>query len=131
MRELIHMYLDGVARLRRAMPALGATRRLVGKDTHTLELVAGNFIGDSLQSTGIIGRRYAVGAIRAAIQKRAEMHSCNCAVALDTCLNPHFDGMASTMQQKDLFARAGDLDGPSQATREFAGTDFVRERIGL
>ncbi len=44
MRKLIHMYFHRTARLCCAMTALGTTRWLVGEETHTFKLVAGQLI---------------------------------------------------------------------------------------
>src|SRR5579875_121458 len=72
--DLVHMNLDGVARLRGAVAAFGAAGRLVGKETHTLKFVARQFVGDSLQDAGVVGGGNTIGAIRAAIQEGTEVH---------------------------------------------------------
>src|SRR5260370_40592111 len=100
------------------MTTLRATRRLVGKKTHALKLVAGQLVGHSLQGAGVVGCSDAVRAIRAAIEERAEEHCCQRAIALDSCFDPHFYGMTTTVDQKYFFACAGDLDRPTGAARQ-------------
>ncbi len=125
MRKFVEMDLYGITRLRRPMTSLGATRRLVGKEAHPFELVAGKFVGYSLQCTGVVGGSYAIRAVCTTIQKRTEVHGCQRAVALDAGLDPHFHGMAAAVDQKHFFARAGDLDGPASAARQLTGANFV------
>src|SRR5258708_36687977 len=64
-RKLVEMRLYGVTRRRRAMTTLWATRRLVGKKTHALKLVAGELLGHGLQGAGVVGWSDAVRDMRA------------------------------------------------------------------
>ena len=123
--NLIQMYLYGIAWLRCAMAALGATGRLIGKEAHPLELVTGEVVGDRLQCARVIGYWHTIRAIRPAIQERAEVHGSERSILLHACLDPHLDGMSPAVDQENLLAGAGDLDGPAGATREFAGTDLM------
>src|ERR1700693_4191126 len=59
------------------------------------------------------------------------MHGGERTILLHAGLDPHFDGMASAVIQKDFFARAGNLDRSTGAARQFAGADFVREWVAL
>src|SRR5207248_9695049 len=95
MRNFIHVYLHGVAWLRRAMPTLWATRWLIGKETHTLEFISGQFVRHRLQCTRIIGGCYTVGAVVSAVEKRAKVHGGQRAGALDAGVDPHFNRMPS------------------------------------
>src|SRR5579859_5721399 len=125
MRDFIEMHLDRVAWLCRAVTTFGTTGWFIGKETHALELIAGQLIRHSLQDAGIIGRGHTIGAIRATTEKRAKVHGRQSPIAFDTSLDPHFDGMTSAVDQEDLFTRAGNLDGSASATGQLAGTDFM------
>ena len=129
--NLIQMHLYGVAWLRCAMAALGATGRLVGKEAHPLELVTGEVVGDRLQCARVIGCCHAIRAICPAIQERAEVHSCERSILLHACLDPHLDGMSPSVDQENLLAGAGDLDRSPGAARQLGGADLVREWVGL
>src|SRR5947209_2910002 len=59
------------------------------------------------------------------------MHGSKRSILLHARLDPHLDGMSPAVDQENLLAGAGDLDGPAYTAREFAGTDLMREWIGL
>ncbi len=131
MGDLVQVYLYRVARLCRAMTALGTAGGLISKQAHAFEFITGQLVCHRLQHSGIVGRCYAIRAIRAAIEKRTEVHSRQRTIAFHACFNPHFYGVASPVQQKYFFACAGDLDGSTCTPRQFAGTDLVGKRIRL
>ena len=72
---LVDLALHGEARLRRAVAALGAARRLVREDAGALELVRGDLVRHRLERAGIERRRHAVGAVGAAVEPGAEVHA--------------------------------------------------------
>src|SRR6266487_3775397 len=125
------MDLNSATRLGRPMAALWPTRRLVGKQTHPFKLIAGQCIGHRLQGTCVIGSCHTVRTICSTIQKRTEVHRRQCPIPLNAGFDPHFDGMASPVNEKHLLTGTGDLDRPTRAARQFTGTDFMREWIGL
>src|SRR6266699_6692187 len=69
MGYFVEMHLYGIARLCRAMPALRPTRRLVGKEAHALEFVAGELICHGLQGARVIGRGDAIRSIPTTIEE--------------------------------------------------------------
>src|SRR5258708_1059045 len=78
MGDLVQVYLYCVARLCRAMTALGTAGGLISKQGDGFEFITGELECHCLQHSGIVGRCYAIRAIRAAIEKRTEVHSRQC-----------------------------------------------------
>src|SRR5258708_22593031 len=105
-RKLVEMRLYSITRLRRAMTTLRATRRLVGKKTHALKLIAGQLVGHGLQGAGVVGCSDALRAIRPAIEERAEVHCCQRAIALGSCSDPHFYAITTTCDHTSFSALA-------------------------
>src|SRR5260370_40942415 len=70
MRKFVEMDLYGITRLRGPMTSLGATRRVVGEETHPVELVARKFVGHGPQCSGEVGGSYAIRAHCPTIHKR-------------------------------------------------------------
>ena len=129
--DLVDVDFEGEARLRRTVAALGTARRLVGEGACALEAVAGNVVGHGLQRARVIGARYAVGAVAASVEQRAEMHARDRAVLLHARLHPHQRRVAAAVAVEDLFARERDLDGASGHHRQFGDGDLVVEGIAL
>src|SRR5258706_5037615 len=131
MRDLIQVYLHGIARLCRSMTALWTTWRLVGKKAHAFEFISRKFLCHSMKRTRVVSACYAIGTIGTAIKKRTKVHRRQCSIMADAGLDPHFDRMASSMDQKHFLASTGDFYWPAGATSEFGGTDFMREWVAL
>src|SRR6185503_9226873 len=87
--DLVEVNFERVTRLRRAVPALWTTRRLVRERTQTLKLVTRHVIRDGLQRAGVERARHAATAIRAAVEKRLEVHRGDRAVVLHAGLYFH------------------------------------------
>ena len=64
--DFIELNLEGEARLRRAVATLRSAGRLIGKNSHALELISRHFVSHRLQRAGIIDRSQAVAAVAAA-----------------------------------------------------------------
>src|SRR5579872_6852820 len=126
MCNFIKMYFNGIARLRRAMPSFGATRRLIGEEAHALKFVTWQLVGDCLQRACIVCRSDTIGTICAAVEKRTEMHGGQCTIFLDACFDPHLYRVSSAMKEKYFLTSTGDFDGTACAAREFAGANFMR-----
>ena len=129
--RLVELTLEREAGLRRAVPALGSTRRLVGEDARGLELVHGDLVGDRIDHARVEGGRDAVGAVRAAVEPRPEVTAGDVTLSREAGLDPHENGMPAAVRIEDLFAGQRDLHRPSRQFRELAGHDLVREGIGL
>src|SRR5882762_2101982 len=71
--DLVEMHLEREPRLRRAVPALGPARRLVGEGARALEVVARDIVGDGLKRARVVRARDAVRAVRAAIEQGFEI----------------------------------------------------------
>ena len=130
-RGLVDLALHGEARLRRAVAALGAAGRLVGEDARALELVDGDLVRHRLERARVEGGRHAVGAVRAAVEPRAEVHAGDGAVLREAGLDPHQHGVAAAVDVEDLFARERDLHRAARELRQLAGGDLVGEGIEL
>ncbi len=131
MGELVYVYFDSAAWLRCAVAALGAAWRLVGEEAHALKFIAGQLIRHRLEHAGVVGGCHAIRAVSPAIEEGTEMHGGERAILLDAGLDPHFDRVTPTVDEENLFARAGEFDRAAGAAREFAGANFVREGVGF
>ena len=80
LRELVEVDFECVARLRRAVAALGAAWRLVREHARALELVALHMIRDGLKGSGVVRAGHSVRAVGAAVEQRLEVHSLDRAV---------------------------------------------------
>ena len=69
MNFLTEAGLDG------AVAAFGAAGRLVGERAAALKMIALDLVGGRLQSAGVEGAGYAVGAVSAAVDQRLQMHA--------------------------------------------------------
>src|SRR5205807_5115909 len=63
LRDLVELHFLAEARLRRAVPTLGAARRLVGEGSAGVELVARDVIGHRLEHARVESARRTVAAI--------------------------------------------------------------------
>ena len=131
MSHFVEMHLYSIARLCRSMPAFGAARRLVGEKSHALEFITGKLVCHGLQCASVICCSNAIRTVCATVEKGAEVHSSKRSILFHTCLNPHFDGVASPMYQKDLFTSTGDFDRPAGTTRQFSSAYFVWKGIAF
>src|SRR5206468_12944736 len=95
--DLVEVDLEREPGLRGPVPALRPARRLVGEDTAALELVARDLVRHRLERARVEGRGHPVGAIRAAVQVRAEMDREDLTVPPDTGPDPHEDGVATAV----------------------------------
>ena len=112
--------LRAEAGLRRAVPALGPARRLVGEDAAALEAVGRDVVGDGLQRAGVEGAGDAVRAVGAAVEQRLEVHAGDRAVLLHAGLEAHQHRMAAAVAVEDLFARQADLHRAVGQQRQLA-----------
>ncbi len=113
------------------MAALGSARRFVGKGAQPFELVTRHFIGHRLQGAGVEGAGHSITSIRAAIEKRFEVHRGDSAVLLDAGLDVHEDGVPAAMTIENFFAGQRHLYGPAGNHRQLANYNFVIEGIAL
>ena len=125
------MYLEREARLRRAVPALGAARRLVREGARALKVIARDIVGDGLERASVVRACDAVGAVGAAIEQRFEMHSGNGSIALHTRAHPHQRGVAPAMTVENLFACQRDFHWPARDHGKLRHRNLVIERIAL
>ncbi len=106
--NLVQLALDSETRLHRSVPALGAAGRLVGEDSATLEAIPGDFIGKGVERAGVVGGGDAVGAVGAAVERRAKLHGSDGAVLLHAGADPHLHRVPAAVAVKDLFAAETD-----------------------
>src|SRR5438067_4221258 len=131
LRNLVEMNFQRVTRLWRAVPTLRPARRFVREDAHALKLVARQFVGHGLQSTGVEGARYTVTSVCSAIKERFEVHRRDRAVFLHSGLHVHQSRMATTMAIENFFARQSALHRTAGDHCQLANDDFMIERIAL
>ena len=129
--DLVELHLEGEARLRRAVAALGAARRLVGEDARAVEAVRRDLVGHGLERARVVRRGDAVGAVGAAVEQGLEVHRRDRAVLLDAGPHLHQHRVAAAVAVEDLLAREADLDGPAGDARELGDDDLVVEGVGL
>ncbi len=113
LRQAVHVDLQGEARLRRAVPPLGAAGGLVRVDPRPLELVGGNVVGGRLQGARVVGRHDPIAAVAAAVQEGTEVHGGDAPVLVHARPHPHEDGVPATMGVEDLLPGEGDLHRPA------------------
>src|SRR5215213_2981309 len=130
-RDLVELNFQGEARLRRAVPALGAAGRFVREGAQAAEAVARDFVCDGLKRARVERGGDAVGAVRAAVEERLEVERGDGAVALHADAALHQDGVASAVAVEDLLARERDLDGAARASRKLGDYDLVVEGVTL
>src|SRR5256885_7111914 len=125
--DLVEMDFQCVARLRRSMTALWTTRRLVGKRSQSLKLVARHVVSDGLKRASVEGAGNAVTSVCATVEERLKVHGGDRAVVLYTSLHPHQHRMPAAMTVKNFFTRQRDFHWPSSDHRQTANYDFVIE----
>src|SRR5262249_40818860 len=130
-RNLVNMNFERESRLRRAVPPLRSTRRFVSEHAQAFELVAWHIVGHRLKRPRVERARDAVTAVRAAVQKRPEVHRGDCAVILRTGLDPHQNGMPAAMTVEDFLASERDLHRTAGYHRKLGDDDLVIERIAF
>ncbi len=130
-RDPVELAFHGEARLRSAVAALGAARRLVREDARAAEAVRGHFVSDGLQRAGVVRTGDAVRTVRAAIEERLEIHRDDAAIALHACADPHEHGVTSAVAVEHLFAGERDLHRAFRLPRQRRYHDLVSERVGL
>ena len=113
------------------MSSLRTARWFVCEHARALELVTRHLVRHGLQRAGVERARDAVTSIRAAIEKRFEMHRRDRAIFLHARLNVHQHRMTTAMTIEDFFARQSAFDRPARDHGELADDDFVIERIAL
>src|SRR6185312_15801490 len=123
--------LEGVARLSRAVAALGATGGLVGVEPHAIELVARNLVGHGQQRAGIVDRGEAIAGVGAAVEEGLQVDGGNRAILLDAGFQNHLDGVAPAMAEERLLAAEGELDGAPVSPGEATRREVVGERLAL
>src|ERR1043166_5199247 len=72
--NLVEMDFERIPRLRRTVPSLWSTGRLICKDAGALEFIARHFVRHRLQRAGVERARDAVAAVRATVEKRFEVN---------------------------------------------------------
>src|SRR5207247_5575485 len=110
-RDLVQVQLEGEARLRSAVAALGTAWRLVREHAAALEAIRRYVIRDRLQRAGVKRGCDAVRAVRAAVERGAKVHGGDAAVFRHAGAHPHETGVASPVCVEDLLARERALDG--------------------
>jgi hypothetical protein len=75
LRYFVELHFLPETRLRRAVAALGAARRLVREHPGGVELVARDLVGDRLQHAGVESARSAVAAVGTAVEQRLGVHT--------------------------------------------------------
>jgi len=128
---LVNLHFESEARLRRAVPALGAARRLVGEGAQALEAIVRHVVSDGLERAGIEGRGDAVGAVCAAVEISLEVHRGDCAVGTHARFDFHQDGMSPAMAVENFLARECNFDGTARPSRQFADDNLVVEWVAL
>ena len=130
-RDLVELDLERVARLRGAVTALRAARRLVRVQPHAVELVRRNLVRHRHQRAGVVRGRDAIRRVGAAVEPRLRMDSGDFARRLDARAHAHQHRVPAAVRVKDFFAVQCDLDGPPCALRQQARRELVAERIAL
>src|SRR5215212_3940616 len=100
--DLVKLNFEREARLRGAVPALGAAGRLVRKGAQAAEAVARDFVCDRLQRAGVEGRGHTVRAVCAAVQERLEVERGDRAVPFDSDFALHQNRMTAAVAVEDL-----------------------------
>ncbi len=129
--DLVELHLLAEASLRRAVPALGPARRLVGEHPATTEAVRRDVIGDGLQRTGIKGARHAVRSVGPSVEQRLQVHSGDLSVLRHPGAEAHQHRVPAAMAIEHFLARQADLHRAVQQQRRLRHDDFVIERIAL
>src|SRR5216117_11062 len=129
--DLVEVDLEGKARLRSAVAALGPAGRLVRERPCPLEPVTGNVIRDGLQRPRVIGARDPVGPVAAAVEQRLEVHAGDGAVPFHARLHPHERGVAPAVAVEHLFARKGGFYGSPRDHSQLRDYDLMTEGIAL
>src|SRR5581483_5481165 len=93
--------------------------------------VGGQTISNRRQRAGIVGRRNAKAAERAAVQKDFDRQPRQFAVAFRARLHPHLGGMPPAMRVILFFARQRNLDRAPGTPRELGRTKLETERLAL
>ena len=129
--DLVELHLLAEARLRRAVSALGAARRLVGEDARALELVARQLVGHGLERAGVEGARDAVRTVAAAVDQRLQVHPGQPAVLRHAGAEPHQHRVPAAVHVEHLFPRETDFHRAAEHQGRLRDHRFVVAQVAL
>ncbi|MDH5211189.1 MAG: hypothetical protein OEW96_05885, partial [Betaproteobacteria bacterium] len=130
-RDLVELHFLAEARLRRAVPALGAAGGLVREYPAGLELEARQLVGDGREHAGVERARRAVRAVGAAVEQRLQVHRREAAVLAHAGAELHQHRVAAAVLVEHLFARQADLHRPAEHERGLGHHELVVARVAL
>ncbi len=129
--DLVELHFLAEARLRRAVAAFGAARRLVGERAARVEFVARQLVGHRLQHAGVERAGRAVRAVAAAIEQRLQMHAGERAVLVHAGAHFHQHGVPPAMHVEHFLAVEADLYRTAEIERRLGDHDFMVVQIAL